>query len=34
MAQTTILPDPSRLHLLGLSADEASITAEANDYRS
>ena len=28
MAQATILPDPSRLHLLGLSADEQAITAQ------
>lgn len=28
MAQATILPDPSRLHLLALSADERVITAE------
>jgi transposase len=28
MAQATILPDPSRLHLLGLSADEDAITAQ------
>lgn len=28
MAQTTILPDPSRLHLLGLSADEQAITIQ------
>lgn len=28
MAQATILPDPSRLHLLGLSADELAITAQ------
>jgi hypothetical protein len=28
MAQGTILPDPSRLHLLGLSADEQAITAQ------
>ncbi len=28
MAQATILPDPSRLHLLGLSANEQAITAQ------
>src|SRR5262245_50653449 len=28
MAQATILPDPARLHLLGLSADEYAITAQ------
>jgi transposase len=28
MAQATILPDPSRLHLLGLCADEYTITAQ------
>jgi transposase len=28
MAQATILPDPSRLHLLGLSSDEQAITAQ------
>lgn len=28
MSQATILPDPARLHLLGLSADEQAITAE------
>src|ERR1051326_3539415 len=28
MAQSTILPDPSRLHLLDLSADERAILAQ------